>query len=236
MNKKFTLVEMLMVVAIILILISLLMPKIQHAKREAKLVLDLNNLKQSGSLVLMYGEDNEGRYPHGQEEPLWLGKNGLWYNTGVYNVKNRPLNKYLSSSLTNESKIELGQCPFDDGLNGYYNSITGGSSYAGNSNFYGHAFMGTTKFGPNSVKQLTIVKPSSFLVLSEFSIKGELWFSHANYGVTYHSSSTGVNINEAPVLFGDGHVRNITLPVNGQDVNYGSIITASRYGGNNTSL
>ena len=235
MKKSLTLIELLVVISIISILASFLIPSIGQARKTSKLSVDINNLKQSGLLVHMYADDNEDRYPHGQDEPLWLGKNGTIYNTGLYNIQNRPLNQYLSSSLSEDAQVKIGKCPFDNGPNGYYNYSTGGSSYAGNSNFWGDAYLGTTQFGPNGIQQSSVVNPTQFLVLSEFSIKGELWFSTDAYGVTYHSSTTTVNINEAPVLFGDGHVKKVRLPVAGVNISYGNIISASRFGGSNTT-
>ena len=64
MKKKFTLVELLIVIAIIGILVSLLMPSLKKARYKAKLVVCANNMRQIGLTVTTYTTDNDGYYPH----------------------------------------------------------------------------------------------------------------------------------------------------------------------------
>ena len=49
MKKSFTLIELLIVVAIIGILVSILMPSLANAREKAKLVVCLSNTKQIGT-------------------------------------------------------------------------------------------------------------------------------------------------------------------------------------------
>ena len=63
MRKAFTLIEMLVVIAIIAILAGLLMPALTRARKEARKTHCLNNQKQVGIYLAMYATDHRGRYP-----------------------------------------------------------------------------------------------------------------------------------------------------------------------------
>ncbi len=59
-RKGFTLIELLVVVAIIAVLIAILLPALQGARTAAKVTVCANNLRQWGTIHLMYaGENNE---------------------------------------------------------------------------------------------------------------------------------------------------------------------------------
>ena len=62
-RKAFTLIELLIVVAIIAILISILLPALQIAKEKARRVSCAGNLKVTGSALNFYATEYKGHYP-----------------------------------------------------------------------------------------------------------------------------------------------------------------------------
>lgn len=119
----FTLVELLVTLAVVSVLATLLLPAMARSKGRAKEAVCIGNLKQINVGFHLYLADNEGRFPAGFRWPgrwqVWNskefygGRDGIDTNTPPARV--RPLFPYLGAS-------EVYRCPADVG----YDEVTKG--------------------------------------------------------------------------------------------------------------
>lgn len=101
----FTLVELLVVIAVIAILAALLLPVLSSAKERARRTACLNNLRQFNLGLIMYGHDNRDRLP------VMVG--GLWAWDLPYSVADT----LLQAGVTRDIMYDPGFPEMnDDGL------------------------------------------------------------------------------------------------------------------------
>ena len=70
--RRFTLIELLIVIAIIAILAGMLLPALNNAKKQAKKTQCVNNLRQLGRVANNYADDNNAWYCHGNNITNYL--------------------------------------------------------------------------------------------------------------------------------------------------------------------
>lgn len=87
-SASFTLVELLVVVAIIGVLAALLAPALKNARIQAKTIACVSTIRQVATGMIMYAEANEGQFPHYMERPGGVNDpNTVWTRRVIPYVK-----------------------------------------------------------------------------------------------------------------------------------------------------
>lgn len=226
MNKyKFTLLELIIVVAILGILMSILLPSLSNSKEAAMKAVCMSNLKQIGVGAQLHLKDDDGKYPKRDDSKdfqfSWFGQKGNRGNNGYYtrHPKLRSLNPYIlnisKDDIPEDVVIPLAECPSDE-----FHYGDKGASY--NNNTYAKAGLenikpysvGTGEFRRNGkeimksvgISIFEIENPGLFVAFSEYGgdksanaesdiSRDERDYFHTPYGKNYWN-----------VLFSDGRV------------------------------
>jgi len=132
-SRGFTLIEMLVVIAVIGVLAAMLMPSLVKAREAGRRATCLSNARQLAFAILMYAEDNDGGYVPAQSPDNLMRWHGRRLSLdAAFDPKLGPLWDYFGTSGLrvcpgfNADQSEWG---FEQGTGGYgYNSqYVGGS-------------------------------------------------------------------------------------------------------------
>ena len=204
-RSLFTLIELLVVIAVIAVLVALLMPSLSQARRAAKVVICITNLKNIGVAGSLYVADNRNYFPvlyyNTYSGYNWgYGYVGKKAGESVYQYppSKRPLNKYLSVT-SDDAEVDVARCPLDPGT---FSDETG-TSYMGAARIEHDNDLDGDH---SSQKTCKIHNSSSMVYIAEFGA----W--HYAYGATNPKYTGFYHSDRHPfysIAFVDGHSKNI---------------------------
>jgi prepilin-type N-terminal cleavage/methylation domain-containing protein/prepilin-type processing-associated H-X9-DG protein len=173
----FTLIEMLVVIAIIAILAAIILPVYFQARGKARQTHCLSNLKQIGAGLTTYADDNDGYYTRGQFWP-WDGSH-LWTDAVEPYLKNK----------------DILRCP-DQGSDAY--------GYGYNISWWGTGDVPDGMHGIQDwypVHQSQVAEPAETVWVVDF---GRYWGCGLEFGIEKPPERHHHGFN---VLFVDGHTK-----------------------------
>jgi prepilin-type N-terminal cleavage/methylation domain-containing protein len=116
-SKAFSLVEVLVCIAIVAVLLGILLPLLSQARRASHNVVCANNLRQIGHGWQGYIQDFQ-RFPQHTEAPDWYYGGVIFAGAGPFLDGARPINKYIGGDAGSDSRevAALFRCPADTGV------------------------------------------------------------------------------------------------------------------------
>jgi prepilin-type N-terminal cleavage/methylation domain-containing protein len=235
--EGFTLIEVLVVIAIIAILAALLLPVFSVARRKAQRTTCLNNLRQINSGVRMYSDDSHDAPP----SPGPASAVNTTNVSSLYAGYKELMKSYVGGNGESSPRDRLFACPAD---RFFPNFITNGPPpmrYVQQS-FHDSAFSGFSSYlfnggdnitrhfgafdvtlpGLAGVKLSSIKHPSRTMLVAE-------WSSSVPW--SWHDPSSLLMFNDAKnvVSFADGHVSYIKIYWNSKPYPGGTLSLAVQY-------
>ncbi|MDD7983973.1 prepilin-type N-terminal cleavage/methylation domain-containing protein [Lentisphaera marina] len=220
-RKGFTLIEVLVVVAIIGILASLLLPVLSSARAKSKQAVCMSQLKQLGIALYNYLDDNDAYFPYTRK----VSNNDIvtWDDliSGYDGRDPMTFSEMKLAVITADQDSELYRCPADDiaGHNGNIKRSYAISMLRNNDNIRPGISGGQNQAYEVSRQITAISAPSETILLSENFNKINRIGSHygsidgaGHYGIASNNTANSPipHLQKFNYLFTDGHVAILT--------------------------
>lgn len=192
-RQGFSLIEILIVLAILSLLAALLLPAFILVREKAQRVSCLSNLKQIGSAMEMYKQDYDGRFPYAVD-PLDRNSPQPPFPT-VFQLE-IPKLPQINEALQPYCAQTLFRCPSDFGFD--FEERTGTPLFARPSSYekFGTSYYYRTEIAAFQIHEAAISEPTKINLLFDGSGR-------------WHAS--GLDLwSRYNILFADSHVKNLT--------------------------
>ena len=202
--RIFTLIELLIVIAIIAILAAMLLPALNKAREKAYSIACLNNLKQLGAGIAMYANESDDMLPYSTYcDPSVSSKPQFSYRP-FYSARNifecdnlgrlfgpPPTPVIGGTGLIKSAKVYF--CPTINNPNYQYNSPTNKFAKGCNTSYIYRGGLFGTKNGKVSITyqlKLSRYKKRSALATDVYTIAGTYAHKGKEFAVVYSDGST----------------------------------------------
>lgn len=205
--RAFTLLELLLVIAVIAVLAAFLLPAIGRARAKAQRLACMNNLRQISLGVRMYADDSSDAFPPPKDN----------FPPGAFTAYTKLMKSYLGMTTASPERARLFACPADTFYYEYDDSDRISQSLHLQERYYysSYAFNGgnfpagkppVTRWPGIAGRKLSSIKdPVKTVLVAEFAaLLPYSW--HQPAGATGHYNNA-----QNMVSFVDGHVKFIKM-------------------------